>query len=681
MLIVIREFFSPLEKDEKPALYYRLSRLVVALTIFAVSIAYDKTVPEVSTEPRWMILHFTALLLTTLFCLMHIGGDFQFRFKQPLTVWAVLVIALASLYSLTDTYDVNSSWWSIKNVFASLTLFCFTVLLRSKRWYQSLGWLLILAMAINSAIGILQYHGVDDTQIHTVFPFWKFSGYGIDSLAQAAPPAATFVNKNLAASYLVLLLPLALGLFLTTKGRTKQFCSITCFTLGSILLIYTRTRASWLSALLSMLFFGVWLLFHRQFRANLAKRFSPIRKIFLGSSFLVIIFAGGMPSALSEHNSVSERIMSITDLGQASFGMRWIYYRNAIEMAADNTVNGVGVGAFRAAYPVYHQAAIPTPRIAYDINKRWDRLHNDLLQAYVELGLIGGTAYLVLFFGLVYVFWKLATKQPYGDINILSLCLMMGTVALSFNSMMSFPLQVSTAGLAFIMAGMLTGLYKLEFETGKKHGKDVFSIPSLTMIPASICCLALLMLITQDNIRRRTSNYYLKDAWIHSRRGISDDYSLALIEEAYKLYPNNSMLQEVRVLLYTSYRGSERISTHRLIQVLEEAVRNDPYSPYSLTVLGKLYVHQGIANLETDRKLEVEAYAEKASIVAKKLERVAGFRAEAKAIKGYVSLFRNDLHRALVFFEKAALINANDKFVRYGLDLIARRSRATIDNR
>ena len=95
----------------------------------------------------------------------------------------------------------------------------------------------VIGAAMVSAIGILQY---------TI---------GLDLIPQAAVPGATFSNKNIAAQFVVMIWPLSFLLFLVNKERGRDWLFAFIHSILVIFILYTKTRAAWVSVLFSLLVF------------------------------------------------------------------------------------------------------------------------------------------------------------------------------------------------------------------------------------------------------------------------------------------------------------------------------------------------------------------------------------------------------------------------------------------
>jgi len=117
---------------------------------------------------------------------------------------------------------------------------------------------------------LLFYHGIEEKNYCHFILFAVFiSGlavallgiaqwvFGVDWVPQVAKPSATFANKNMAAHYAVLTIPLGIGLFLNSKSKIADwFFALSCALMTSFL-IYTRARAAWLSFAAEVFLFSI----------------------------------------------------------------------------------------------------------------------------------------------------------------------------------------------------------------------------------------------------------------------------------------------------------------------------------------------------------------------------------------------------------------------------------------
>jgi hypothetical protein len=80
--------------------------------------------------------------------------------------------------------------------------------------------------------------------------------FHLDWIPQAAAPAATFANKNMAAQFITLALPLGVCLFFGTGKKTDQWVAVIGGAAMMLYLAYTRTRAAWLAVFVELCLMG-----------------------------------------------------------------------------------------------------------------------------------------------------------------------------------------------------------------------------------------------------------------------------------------------------------------------------------------------------------------------------------------------------------------------------------------
>lgn len=181
----------------------------------------------------------------------------------------------------------------------------------------------------------------------------------------------TFDNPNVFGEYLVMLLPLALALFLISKGKKRIFPAVTVLVMGASL-IFTYSRGAWLAALFSIALF---LVFYHRFFFKLGM---------VGLAAIPVL-----PAVLP--HTIVNRFLSIGNMADTSTSYRFSIWQGALNMIGDfwKTGSGIGSESFLLLYPAYALAGAQ-----YALHS-----HNLYFQMLIELGIVG-----VLCFVLVLVF-------------------------------------------------------------------------------------------------------------------------------------------------------------------------------------------------------------------------------------------------------------------------------------
>ncbi len=659
-----------MDKPEVSAPLLSASRLVIAVALVVLSTVYDKRLWFASAEPRWMLLHVMVLVAASLYFCAHLSAGLRVRVAQPWPVWAALAVGLTAAVSFIHTHDPLRSWWALKHLLACITLFWLVVAMKSESWYRALAWAVTLALGLNGLLGILQYHGVDDQRMAGFFSSWSRLGPVLDHFHQVAVPGATFINKNVAASYAVLTVPIAFAAFLTSRGRGPQLLALLCCSLGATLLIYSRTRSSWLGAALACGLFAGAAMLDKSTRALLRSSFSRPQAVMAAVAAALVLAAANVPSPLPSERrgpGVGEQLGTVFDIHQWTYVLRWANNLNTLKLAVDHPLHGVGIGAFRTAYPPYHDAWVQAPSRAYDVGMRWDQLHNDWLQAFAELGVPGGMALLAFFAAVIALGWKTAKGGGSAWGRTVALFATVGITGLCIDALANFPLQMPTAGLAWCVAAWITGIAALSATDQAQLSYRTIGRRSLWPVVALM--LALTGVVAFDDLRRWESGHHLTTARRLNSGHVYLGRAIDEIDRAYAIYPYNDMVHETRALTYARDTHGSWALPEKIIGVIEESLRHDPYSSYLLITLGKLYTHQGLLALTRGEAARSANVGDKLEAVLKTLQRVAGRRAEVPAMAGYIALFNANPHQAAAHFDEAMKIDPGDPFVSHGASL------------
>ncbi|MCX6992959.1 MAG: O-antigen ligase family protein [Kiritimatiellaeota bacterium] len=704
-MTITKKAAVPLRVQETPVWFYKFGRLLIALFLLAVSVSYDISVAEVSGDARWVLTHWTATILVVAYFLACLNRRQNvITFRAPPIIWLVVFLIVLSSLSMVWTMSPYHSWWSLKHFLGYTAMFGFIYLLRHEKWYTNLLWVVAFGVGFNCLIGITQFHNITDAGVSAVFPPWNYVTAGfaallravhfsdgmdkpiagtlpffqrnlfLDYFCQTAPPAGTQANKNLFGSYLVLTLPAIFYLLLSSRKRLARLAATVLFAMGMITLFYTRSRASWISALCAAIFFVSWLLLHQQYRQIIKTFFTTTILIMLAVVCLVAIGGISLQGKLGVR-SVIEQVRSLVQMNKQTdndtLGIRIAYDLNGLAMIKDRPFHGVGLGAFHTAYPAYYQAICPTPPGGFSVGARPSRMHNDLEQAFVELGIFGGLAYLGVFLTLLMMTWRIGNNAITYETRLLSLCLMTGIVGLGINSLMDFPLQLPLAPtLLWSFAGMLTGLYVIYVEKTDVGPQKKKFPHRLIYILLTIAAVAGGWAVFKDDWSRRKGDQYLKVAIALASSGRFDEQTLLYLRKSIAYYTWNVRLQEYRALIYPSYTGRTiPVSVDDKIREVEAAIKYDPYSPNKLVNLGGLYIIRSQELAAENRVAEALKYACQAEDLFKIMLKYPGFFSDltytiggmAHMLQGILqpSDARSHLNQAYVLLEKALEFNPN----------------------
>ena len=496
------------------------------------------------------------------------------RLSHPVFLGFLAFIGWATL-STTWSLNHYENFMKLSNWLAALG--GVWLLLQTVRRLHQIQWLfqaLLISAVLVSVWGIGQY-------------LWHWQW-----LSQAAPPASTFGNKNFAAQYCLLCLPVCWVLFNQAKQRWLLWSYALSSAIIATYIIYTTTRAAWLGMLLQVAIFIGWVIFERlrwqqsllrqaQLKDNTSK-WALISALLL---FLVAIHfnAEGFNSRAiinisGEANTIVQQ--ASVDGGNSRIPM-WF---NTLYQIKDNWFKGVGIGNWYIQYPIYQQHWFKDQLLTNSVATR--HTHNDLLQLTAELGLVGLFIMLVTIFFALKTFWRLA-QQSDPVVRMYAFGAFAAIAGLILDSMFSSPLQrPMTVYLLAIFVAVLIWLDNHHLQSVTKHRKtteNTFAVKPALAIPCIAVALAILIASVFVHQRMQASN---ASYWKAKTANSQKDYqsTLAFSSIAYR---QNSMRKRLLNLVGGAYLLLKNYP--QAAAALEDIRRSYPYMQHTLFNLSYAY--------------------------------------------------------------------------------------------
>ncbi len=464
---------------------------------------------DIAVLPRYAALALVAPLVAGLILLCGYRHPLKLVWT-PMFSLAVLLLFWSSLSYLWSVAPDSTIQGNIK--LASVILLGFSAMQFATNTENAIRILAVSVIGgtLVSIIGLLQYLG------HNPLGYMQY-----------APPASTFGNKNFAASYLDLIVPVAFILLYLAKRRLHVWLSAIMFGLCLAYLILIHSRASWLGLAAVTLVLFLLLLRQPALRKLFAER-SRLRLAPLLVAFSIPFIMLILPAATENPAELlaAKRTMGL-DMGME---IRLRAYANALSMIKEAPLNGFGLGSFMLAFRPFMFAAAPLTMANESLYLVY--LHNDLLQIFVELGLVGGLLALALFALALSSAYRLATQQDASTVNLLGLGLLLSFIAFAVHALFSFPLQrPNSASQLWIWFGLSAGL-------SIHHGKTVRAF----FLPGKIVPVLLAVMLSFLVFNGRYYYTSIKNS-AHTKQmdiALREDRCDAAIEAALKIDPFRS---------------------------------------------------------------------------------------------------------------------------------------------
>jgi len=358
--------------------------------------------------------------------------------KVYLPIFLFLLWCLIALFWSHNIYKYSITL--VQYLSLGMVFFLITNIYTSSNAIKKLLNVFIYILFVVSVIGLFQSYYPDDFFIQNLF-------------VQKAAPASTFINKNMASHFVVMILPLSIVYLLTSKSLNKIFLySIISFD-GLLFLLNIEARQAYLAIFIEFLILVLFFVLDFIKNNNLFFN-SIILKKWKVFSIVLILFSLFIASNVDKNGlnfdsgSKLNKLQQINVEGGSSRIPGWV---NTLEMVKDNPLVGVGVGQWSEHYPYYHDSAVKD--VIFGDQNRFKKLHNDYLEMLASVGLVG---FLLLVWILIITIgqvWRCLSSTT-GRSSVLALTL--GLVGFSVVALFSFPLyEYITAFVLMIFLALL----------------------------------------------------------------------------------------------------------------------------------------------------------------------------------------------------------------------------------
>lgn len=462
---------------------------------------YDLSVPEVSGDIRWAATEFFAGLCALLLVGQAVWkGKGILSLRQPLLLWVALGLGFWAALSLVDALNPSRGIVLIKALYSHLILITCVYAVAHEGYGRKLLWALAAPLFITSIIGMWQFQGMTDVKMDTLLDtnwfWWLFSplvwvgdmvvkvplyflgweerhlgvvGFATQYFLQSAVPGSTFANKNLAGSWTAMMLPVAAYLLLTSKRWTAQGFAAVLLGLGATFLVYSRARASWVALFAALMTLIVLVIVVPAWRKAVWRHFDLSHIGWMMIPLAMVAYWGGDISPVQGSYAVdrtpAQQVEALTGSSWNEIGGRLAYNLNSTVITKDYWFNGVGLGSFFTIYPPYYNAIVVTPWNSYNVMARPQRTHTDMMQAFDEMGIMGGLLYVGIFVGGIAMAFRLGGRKAGAlgghlvGAGMMTMVLAL-TVFLEWQSMLAIPspwnviVQLGMAVFILVMLGM-----------------------------------------------------------------------------------------------------------------------------------------------------------------------------------------------------------------------------------
>jgi Tfp pilus assembly protein PilF len=392
---------------------------------------------------------------------------------------------------------------------------------------------------------------------------------GLDLIPQSFVPGATFSNKNIAAEFVGMIWPLSIMGFVLSSSSGKSAFLTMLSSLLTVFLLYAKTRAVWVSLLLNLLIFGLFILstgFWKEIKPCITRQKGFCIAAFAGivavmatippstplvgtsntatDTFLVRSALAsepqnganygtetektGEPSKLIHNNSSQESssgnlpsllkgydeiFYSIFKIHEGSANFRLTAWVNTLRMISDH-LWGVGLGNWYVYYPLYHRAVKADP--FFSLERQPLHPHNEVLQILAETSGIGLICFLGIFVVTIRGLFSVKKSSMDSTVKIRMVFSVMAVGCFFINSLFSFPLRMSIPPLYLMM--LLSIIISLDL---RSRSVPAVSLPLGNGLGYTLVAgmLTLFTFVTVFNVKMIISDFhYSNTKYFHSQK-------------------------------------------------------------------------------------------------------------------------------------------------------------------
>lgn len=262
---------------------------------------------------------------------------------------------------------------------------------------------------LSSVYGVLQYFNFEVVWPQVLNPY-------------GGRAVSTFGNPNFLSSYIVVLMPAALGLFVVERRPGRRFAYGALFIALHSALLATLTRSSWLGAAVAC----AALFFSGRARRRLREDPKAVGLVFGVALALALAWPsstvkGGYAPGVIGRITEMKVLADSAQVRYSPLHQRFLIWTCAWLMGSDAPLIGKGGGLFELFYPFYQGHLLHLDPFWHQLRTHANNSHNELLETYAQTGLLGLGAFLWTWAAFFAAAWKWSRERRGDDVVWLGL--------------------------------------------------------------------------------------------------------------------------------------------------------------------------------------------------------------------------------------------------------------------
>jgi len=458
------------DKTYKKIILNTLKLFILFISLFICKYVYNTRVNQE------MILKLFTIILITLWMIkiLLLPKITWNKNKLNLPIFLFIIVLSFSL-TISNTIEVSFGDYII---FISYIILYFIIInvIKQKNEFNFFVKLFFLTSFIISLYTLMQYYG--------------FGPYFTDIRSLTS----TIGQKNWISNYIGMFFPIALIYFLLENIKRNKILYYILLSILYVTLMICQSRGIWISISLTVIL-AIYLII----KFNIFEIFKKNKKwsIVLLSTFLIITVIYSTDNPLNRSAlTIPQRALSTFDAQDPSINTRILMWRTTFEMIKDKPIFGSGIGTFKMNYLNYQADFLKDNPYYIKYSGKAGEAHNEYIQIWSELGIIGLGIFLLIIFVFYKLVWKFLKEEKDNEKRLVCLGLFLGINCFLIHSLFTFPLHVPTLGSTFFIIFGLAVVYIKDFNLSKIEKEINIKNP---LIKTVLTLLILLLMIVAIN--------------------------------------------------------------------------------------------------------------------------------------------------------------------------------------
>jgi len=416
--------------------------------------------------------------------LFYIFHELKYRQSKLTFSYSQLAISCFLIYGSVSFFWAGDKWiffdkWLLF-ICGVFVFYLASKLSNNNKTQFNISSLFVLSAFLVAAIGISQFL--------FKFPSW-------DVLQFSNSTSSTFGNKNAANQFLVFAFPFFFFLLIQTQNTLTRY--LTAFALMGVLfyMFYSTTKGAWLAVFAQTIIFLV--IYIHRYRSNIRTINIKLALSFV-LSFIFFVYVQNSSTSFSKGevtglDRITQNLVSVKERFDNTDSPRWTIWRTVPSLVEESPILGYGLGNFTFA------------SIKQGIHQRLQRVHNDLFEIVIELGILGLIIFLVF---IAYFFRDLFTiKRANQDKNLFYSLAFLSITGSAMHMMVSWPYQTLHGTLS---AALIFGLISQKAKSVSNKSCLISISPNFFLVFLNILILIISLF-----------GFYKTNTWTN---GLSDFY-------------------------------------------------------------------------------------------------------------------------------------------------------------